>query len=294
MADLDRVDVLTPDRFLADYLVPRVPVVVTGEVGRWRASTTWSWTWLAERFGDRPVDVCDDWFVPTAVMPLGEFVRDRIGTARADPATSYVRWFARNGPGPGHWADEVFDALRPDWSQPAFLPAEGYLVPYARAGERLDAARDPFPYRGLFLSARGARTRLHRDPWAGAAALCQLTGVKRVRLYAPEQEAQLIEAAAAGDVTAERVPPARSGPLEAGEVLFVPDGWWHQVDTEADSISLTWNFVHRAVADRLAGHVRALPDDPELAVVAYFLNGRVPGTAATSAAQLVDAAMAGP
>ena len=34
--------------------------------------------------------------------------------------------------------------------------------------------------------------------------------------------------------------------LEPGEMVYVPHGWYHTARSASDSVSLTWNFVHRA------------------------------------------------
>ena len=285
--DLQRRARLSEDEFIHGHLMPRVPVVVTGEASQWPAVDRWRWDFLVQRFGDRDVDLYDDWFVPTGVMPFAHFVAGSIGAAAPDPKRAYVRWFARHRPGGDRWADDVFAALAPDWTQPSFLPSSGYVVPYADRASRVSAVTDMFPYRGLFVSAKSARTRLHRDPWGSAAVLCQVVGVKRVWMFSPDQEGPLMLAAATGGA---EPTPAYEGLLSPGEVLFVPDGWWHHVTTLSDSVSLTWNFLHGSVGGRLSDYVRQNPVDPELEVVSYFLRGRVP-TASTDLVTMVEEAV---
>lgn len=280
--DLNRTRLLREGDFVRDHLVARLPVVVAGEVEQWPAFRKWTWEYLVEQFGRRTVDLYDDWFMPTGTASFADFVARSIGVAEADPTRSYVRWFASHRPGGGHWADEVFAAIERDWAQPSFLPTDGYVVPFVEPSARVSAVRDPFPYRGLFISAKGARTRLHRDPWASSAVLCQVVGTKQVWMYSPDQEAMLLAAAAGerGNVAGGQVEPAFEGLLHPGEVLFVPDGWWHHVTSLTDSVSLTWNFVHGSVADRLEKHAMDFPEDPELEVVEHFLAHLRPGAAA--------------
>ncbi len=299
--DLERTSALDEREFLRDHLVPRVPVIVSGAMEGWRATDRWTWPYLVDRFGDREVDLFDDWFVPTGTSRFSDFVARSIGVAQPDLASSYVRWFSRHAPGDGLWADDVFAALADDWSHPSFLPESGYVVPFVPPGRRTSAAADRFPYRGLFVSARGARTRLHLDPWATSAVLCQVVGVKSVVLHPPEQHETILRAVGANDPTVMRTsvvpgaPPAfQDVPLHPGEILFIPGGWWHHVTTLSDSISITWNFLHSAAAERLARHVREHPSDPELAVARYLLAGLAPGGAvAEDTAALVSAAIAG-
>lgn len=267
MTDLPRTSGLDRSTFSEQHLAVRAPVVVTDEVPRWRAFREWTLVGLADRFGDHEVDVFDDWFVPTGSIRFRDFVHEVLGDRGPDRRRSYVRWFSRHRPGPGRWADDVFAAIEQEWMHPSFLPIAGYTVPAGpSAGGGRTVTRDLFPYRGLFVSAPGAGTRLHRDPWASSAMLCQVAGTKHVRMFAPDQEDELVAAVGRGQPCA----PRYEGGLGPGEALFVPDGWWHDVETLSASISITWNFVHGSSADRFRRHLATQPDDPELDVAAFL------------------------
>jgi Cupin-like domain len=298
---LQRRESLDALEFRRDYLVPQVPVIVTGAMRDWRAPGRWTWDHLLERFGDREVDLFDDWFVPTGTSRFADFVTRSIGAGQPDLKSSYVRWFSRHAGGEGRWADEVFAELREDWAHPSFLPDSDFVVPLVAPHERVSATIDRFPYRGLFMSARGARTRLHLDPWTSSALLCQVAGVKSVVMHPPEQHETILAAVTSGDAdvlrtsTVEGAPPAYENELlNPGEILFIPGGWWHHVTTLSDSVSVTWNFVHADTADRLAGYARAHPADLELEVVRFFLSGLADrAEPAGDTAALVAAALAG-
>jgi hypothetical protein len=270
---IERKPALTADSFLRHHLIARRPVIVTGETRTWPAMSRWTWDYFTQSFEDREVDVYDHWFVPTGVLTLGKFIGRSIGVDQPDPETSYVRWFARHKAGDGRWADDVFNAIRQDWHQPSFLPASGYVVPFAGHARTTTAVTDRFPYRALFMSAAGARTSMHMDPWMSSAVLCQVVGTKRLAMYAPDHHEEILRI-----VRDERerrdfnhIAPTFEDMLAPGEILFIPDGWWHHVTTLTDSISLTWNFVHSAAASRLLDYVRANADDPELDAISYLL-----------------------
>lgn len=269
---LPRVRELGPDRFLAHFLTPRQPVIVTGEVPRWPAFTRWTWDYLDDRLGHCPVEVFDDWFEPGATVPLHEFLVANIGR----PGTwrrRYVRWFSRNRAGAGFWADEAFTALRGDWQSLTMLPSTGYVVPARPAPVVFDPVVDLSPYRALFISAAGARTRLHVDPWKSSAVLCGIVGEKKVSMWPPELHDAMLAASERGLSGEDSgIAPAFVDMLRAGEVVFIPGGWWHEVDTISDAVSVTWNFVHRVHAELLRDHVSQHPDDPELEVLRYFLG----------------------
>lgn len=250
----------------------------------WPALARWTWPFLSAVVGDRAVAVYDDWFEPVGVARFHDVLAE---ITEGGGTRSYIRLASRTRPADERWADDVFDALACDWRQPAFLPRSGYIVPARVGAADLDASSDPFPYRTILVSARGGRTRLHVDPWTSSAVLCQLSGVKHAKLYDPAVGQRLLEAAIAGAHETDQ-PPTLELELHAGEILYVPGGWWHDVTTVEASLTLTWNFVHEATAADLAAYVRRYPDDPELDVLEYFLNTSSDRRADGSLAEAID------
>lgn len=54
-------------------------------------------------------------------------------------------------------------------------------------------------------------------------------------------------------------------------MIYVPHGWIHDVVALDDSVSITWNLVHSAGADALAGYLADQPErDSEFAILRYF------------------------
>ena len=51
--------------------------------------------------------------------------------------------------------------------------------------------------------------------------------------------------------------------VEAGEVVFIPHGWWHAVLNLTDTVAVTQNFVSRANARR--AYEKCVVDEPEVA-----------------------------
>jgi hypothetical protein len=165
---------------------------------------------------------------------------------------------------------------------PSFLPRRGMLIP---ATATVDAVHDTFPYRGVLVAARGARTRMHRDPFCSDAMVYQFCGVKEVALYRPERADELTVHRADGtsfggfvDVRptpdALTVAPDFHGFVRPGEIIYIPHGWLHDVFVVEDSLSVTWNFVHERGAmefiDYLMGEASA--GDSEFEVLRYFFK----------------------
>lgn len=294
---IERVSGLAPADFVEQYVRPNRPVIVTGAMDGWPARERWTPDYLADQVGDIEVQVYDDLFGLKDVMPLSDYLDTRFGLPQDAASTEYVRGYSRLKAVDFFWADEAFERLRDDWATPGFLPQEGFLVPQGPA----PAERALFPYRGLFISSRGCRTRLHRDPWTTSAVLCQFHGRKQLLMYAPDQAPHLVNGDGFADVEApdlQRFPSfhearlAHRDVLEPGEVLFIPGGWLHHVTTLSDSISVTWNFLHESGREGLCRFLDEHPDDPEIDVMRFFLGSRVPAQAgaAEMAAALRDQA----
>ena len=106
-----------------------------------------------------------------------------------------------------------------------------------RAGPRARAGLEPVV--SAWVAPRGVSTPLHFDRHPNL--LVHLVGAKRVRLWPPG--AGLPRHAAPADNTspldARDVPGALAADLAPGDVLFVPEGWWHFVETPRTSISIS-------------------------------------------------------
>lgn len=274
---IERVRGLSQQDFIDNYVVPNQPVIVVDAMAAWPARQLWTPDYLADTIGEIPVQIYDDLFGLQDVTPLADYIDNHFDAETARASTEYVRGYSRLKPVDFFWADAAFARLAPDWDTPYFLPQDGYLVPQgpARAESSL------FPYRGLFISSKGCRTRLHRDPWTTSAVLCQFHGSKRVLVYPPDQARYLTDGVGFADL--KRPDPARfpqaqlavaryDDVLEPGEILFTPSGWLHDVTTLSDSISITWNFIHESGRERLCEFLEAYPADAEREVLAFFLG----------------------
>ena len=202
----------------------------------------------------------------------------------ASPLRAVLTWLRDRVP----WADKGFHELRDDWRRPDFFPAHSFVLPHCGRSDSIDPSRDWFPARGLFISAKGARTRLHADPWSSDALLCQVYGEKDFVMYDPEQAPYLTKGGRSVDVEAPDLQTFPDFPrsretvrdtLRPGEILLVPAGWHHHFKSTSDSISVTWNFVHLCRQSDFLSYLAMDPPEPELKqlVYAYFESpGRRP------------------
>lgn len=263
---IPRVTALDPDAFVSSFVAQNQPVIVVDAMRSWRALAAWTPEGLVSHHGDCEVQVYNSLFDLVDVIPLKTYIRDNFGKPPSHRTTDYVRWYAKFKDVDFYWADAFFQSVSEDWRDLDFFPRSDLLVPVCSGGETRSVVTDPFPYKGLFVSARGARTRLHRDPFGSDAILCQVYGSKAVTFYAPDQASKLQDER--GCVDPEQPDAARfpnfadtvsdyEDVLQPGEVLYVPGGWFHDVRSISDSVSVTWNFVHsvrrQAFRDALAG-----------------------------------------
>lgn len=268
--------------FLNDFLGTNKPVIVTDAMKSWPLSTVWTGEYLARLFGDHWVQIYDDLFNLQDICSLEDYLR-RYWWTSSDPqamSVPYVRWYTRFKAIDFYWADSAFEALASYWERPYFLPDSDYLLPPCTPPKVTSPANSPFPAKGLFMSGRGARTRLHKDPWQSDAILCQMHGRKRVVMFRPEREPELVRSGEVIDIDNRHTGPAAVDPtlqpdfedvLETGEVLFIPAGWYHHVDSLSNSISLTWNFVHAVHTERFRHYLRSAKTRAEMDVLSFFL-----------------------
>jgi cupin-like protein len=260
--ELSRVSVrdLSVQRFLTEYVRQNQPVVVTGSLDSWNIESMWTPAALESLFGEETVQVYNNYFDLQTLMPLAEYLARNFGhsSSSRDADLPYVRWYTKLRDVEFCWADEVFLRLQDRWCLPEFLPGTDYALPFVRPGRAANPVSDPFPAKALFIAPLGARTSLHVDPWASCAVLCQLYGRKRWYLYSPDQASYLQNEFGVVDVTRpdrskfpafDRAQLTATSALKPGEVIYVPHGWFHQVECESDSVSLTWNFVHRETVE---------------------------------------------
>ncbi len=291
MPGVRRVTNISAETFMTDYLVMNRPVIVTDAMDHWVALRRWTPTYFGDRFGENEVQVYDDLFTLEDITTLQSYLDQNFNQPPDVECSTYVRWYAKFKDVDFCWSDHAFGELSGDWASPYFLPLSSYCLPYVCPPVTARVEKDPFPFKGLFISGRGARTRLHRDPIGTQAILCQCFGEKSIRFYPPGPAGQPsgtgpdAEPAGGWHPVAEDV-------LRPGDLIFIPDGWYHDVTTLSDSISITWNFVHAARAQGLFDALNAAgPGEVGLDVVRYFLADHMaPGAGIADMLTLLRAA----
>jgi hypothetical protein len=127
-----------------------------------------------------------------------------------------------------------------------------------RLAERTDASPDR-QASGLWIGSRGVVTPLHHDAWTGL--LFQFHGAKRIRMFSPRDRTNLYFSSPRTPSAVWSRLPGRSadtdlgefprfahatpyeGQLEAGEVLFIPPYWSHEIEALEANISMPFRFT---------------------------------------------------
>ncbi len=280
---IERRKQLSAEEFVEAYLAPGRPVIVTDAMLAWSASSRLNPAYVERELGQFDVLVYDNLFDLQDICLLSRYLKEHFNKPD-DECHLYVRAYSQLRSVDFVWADSLLDRFKEDWRSPYFLPESEYVVPFYMGGCTFNPACHRAPYRGLFISGKGARTRLHRDPFTSSAMLCQFYGQKSFRLWSPEQAPFVINDTDFVDPIApdlERFPNYHQARvtlddiLSPGEIIFLPGGWFHDVTCISDSISITWNFVHRSRLDALIDSMRTNSLEKELEVVQFFLEPHV-------------------
>lgn len=231
---IPRVGNMRAEQFLRDHYATNRPIILSDAITDWPALHKWTPDYLRQTVGDLPVTVQGnrqsnprferDKEVHRQRLPFSQFL-DLIVSG----STNDIYLTAFNS------ADNagLMDLLGPDL---------GYI------DELMDRNTDR-PFGMPWIGPAGTFTPLHHDLTNNL--MVQLIGRKRILLAAPGETPRLyndehvfsaVEDLENFDV--EKFPLARDAAvqtveLQPGDVLFLPIGWWHQVEALDLSITLT-------------------------------------------------------
>ncbi|HEX8821455.1 MAG TPA: cupin-like domain-containing protein [Archangium sp.] len=264
---IERIDNPSPGFFREHYLDRQRPVVITGVASRWPAVARWSPEWFREQMGEHRITVERSRSERPSNDPL-EFLRNRyyeearLGgiidvmlSGEHPPGAFYVTYSNIFQKAPALLKD--FESLPRTLGIPESWP---------------EAVKERLTLRpGFWLGPAGTVSAVHFDRQENFNA--QVTGRKKWTLFSPEDSHHLYYPAlelptvifSPVDVEA---PDAQRFPrfagaqphetvLDAGEILFIPSGWWHHVRTLELSISLNfwwWTLASVATTARVNYH----------------------------------------
>ncbi|HZG46089.1 MAG TPA: DUF6065 family protein [Allosphingosinicella sp.] len=236
-AGLERARDLSGEDFLDYFYSPAWPVVIEGALEGWRALEHWTPDYLAAKIGSAPVDV------QAGREANGAFEIEKDRHRRQMPFDQFISLIE----GEPFGNDLYITAYNAAANRAALAPLDADLG-------TLEEYLTPEPGM-MWIGPAGTFTPLHFDLTNNL--IVQVVGTKKVIMSPPSQTQRLYNYrhvfSAVHDITDEgqlaRYPLARGAQtieidLHAGEILFVPIGWWHQVTALDFSVTLTHtNFL---------------------------------------------------
>ncbi|KAK1172227.1 2-oxoglutarate and iron-dependent oxygenase JMJD4 isoform X1 [Acipenser oxyrinchus oxyrinchus] len=251
-------------KFFEKYVLPNYPCVFSGRFTEdWNSRKQWvtqegkpNFQRLLQDFGDAlvPVANCNAKEYnanPKKIIPFKEYVaywKDYIQNGHSSPkGCLYLKDWHLHREFPKHNV----------YSTPVFFTSD-WLNEYWDAIEVDD-------YRFVYMGPKGSWTPFHADVFHSYSWSANVCGRKKWLLYPPGQEDNLRDCHGnlVYDVTEPILQDKRQFPRydkscqpleiiqEAGEVIFVPSGWHHQVYNLEDTISINHNWVNSCNVDTM-------------------------------------------
>lgn len=247
---VDRRSNLSYDDFVAEYLMPQKPVILTDALKDWPALTKWTPEFFRDRHGDKQVTVSGK------PMRLGDFIDVVLASSDSRPCP-YLS---------GVMVRQQFPEIAAD-----ILPELKYTLPdRLRSRLAVGKTKSRLGLPELLISGLGGRFSLHVDALHMLGFVTQIYGDKEFMIFAPS-DGQYLYPKAHDPKHSEMVSPfavdlekfplfAKATPatfvLKAGETIFNPAGWWHATRILSPSIAMVISTVNasnwNAYADDLA------------------------------------------
>lgn len=238
-ACVPRLERLDPDSFLSDHYSRNVPAVAEGWATAWPPLERWTPSALARRCGDEMVEVMAD-----RDADPGYEVNHR-SHRHEETLREFLSWCADKESN-----DAYLVANNRLLDRPGMRPLLADLSPLP---EVLDADRlvgNTF----LWIGPAGTVTPLHHD--VDNVLFAQVFGEKRVTLISPMQSSRVYNHVSVYSEVDAAAPDLARHPrfadvdqmqvtLHPGDVLFIPVGWWHWVESLSLSVSVSFvNFIY--------------------------------------------------
>ncbi|KAG0364792.1 hypothetical protein BC939DRAFT_442984 [Gamsiella multidivaricata] len=249
--------------FLKCYLEPNLPVIIGSELTvHWRARQEWVChdtgkpdfdalrTQLCSRAPIQvPVADCqskDFTDQKRSTMDLGEFLDEWEAQSKVNaPSRTYLKDFHFVRTFPSLEVYETPEIFRDDWMNEFWT-------------RQNDIDDD---YRFVYCGGDGTFTPFHADVYRSYSWSANICGVKKWTLFPPGQEHLFRDSLKNTVYDIENVDPVQFPDFnkakrftvyqQPGQTLFVPSGWWHQVQNIGDTISINHNWCNGSNLDLL-------------------------------------------
>ena len=236
---IDEIDVFDHGRFVRGYKSKNLPVIIKGGSRHWPAVGKWTPEYFAEHFGNKTV-------TPSMNLPDTE-VPYQFTDVDFRETMSIHEFVQRMKSGERCYIDQVLagffegmdgDYRFEDFQAPDIKAVVFWLGSNTRSGLHYDHVDN------FFAQICGSKLAIIAEPLEGRN-LHLFTDCHTKSQIAPENP-DVKSHPRAGLTT------LQSAKLEAGDVLYLPRGWWHYFASSADSISLAcWHGEPMTPADEV-------------------------------------------
>eukprot|EP00257_Ricinus_communis_P018983 XP_015577832.1 F-box protein At5g06550 [Ricinus communis] len=227
---------ISVEEFVSNFEEPNKPVLLEGCMDNWAAFHNWDRDYL--------VRICGDvkFAVGPVEMRLKEYFRYADQVREERPLYLFDPKFAEKVP-----------SLGSDYKVPMYFREDLFGV---LGSERPD-------YRWIIVGPAGSGSSFHIDPNSTSAWNAVIKGSKKWILFPPDVIPSGVHPSPDGTEVAcpvsiiewfmnfyDATKDWKKRPIEcvckAGEVIFVPNGWWHLVINLEESVAITQNYVSRS------------------------------------------------
>lgn len=234
-AHIEKREDIPTDEFLERYVAGCRPVVIKGLARDWPALQRWTPQALKRDYGH--LDVA----VQRGRNSDPDYERNKVALRRTEKLGDFIDCVLGGGPSNDYYMTANDEVLR----RPEFAPLLrdiGPLPYYCDASTLAGAV-------SLWLGPAGTVTPLHHDTLM--LFHTQIVGRKRWRFISPLEWPRVYNSVGVfSPVDVERPDPVRFPAfaqtkmlevvVEAGETMFLPLGWWHQVGSLDVSVSMSF------------------------------------------------------
>ncbi|KFV86101.1 JmjC domain-containing protein 4 [Struthio camelus australis] len=254
---IEKVESFTYSDFFRDYLIPNRPCIFSAKFtegwGSRRNWVTWdgkpNFDYLLQKFGEA--------IVPVANCDVKEYNSNPKEQIHFKEYINYWKEYIKND-----YRSPRGCLYLKDWHlSRAFPEQDVYTTPVYFTSDWLNEYWDAIAvddYRFVYMGPKGSWTPFHADVFRSYSWSANICGRKKWLLYPPGQEEYLKDRHGnlPFDVTAPGLQDSNVYPRytqsqppveilqEAGEIVFIPSGWHHQVYNLEDTVSINHNWVN--------------------------------------------------
>ena len=246
--NIDRVDgkKLSVEEFQKNYERPRVPVLLTNLVDKWPCYTKWNWDYLANMYSE-------DIHAGGYTFRMNDYILYMQESHDEQPLYIFDKKFVEKSQ-----KDTLHNGIDRDvsfdYSVPEFFRDENDLFSVLGSERRPD-------YRWLIAGPARSGSSFHIDPNGTNAWNAVISGRKKWIMFPPHiVPPGVYPSNDGGDVATPvtllewflnfydyaRDMGARECICNSGELIYVPQGWWHMVLNLESGIAITQNYVSQS------------------------------------------------